>query len=87
MLSVSNKDLRFIRSALDVARESRMLMRHGCVVAQGSKMIGWGVNSERNVFSDKFITNTCSCHAEMCAIRNALKHKRILIKGYQIPQV
>lgn len=83
---VSNKDFKFMGKALDYASNSKMLMKHGCVVSQGSKIIGWGVNSERNAFSDKFITNTCSCHAEMCAIRNALKNKRILIKGYQIPQ-
>lgn len=83
---ISNKDRGYIQLALEKARSSKMLMKHGCVVVQGSKYIGYGVNNERNYFNDKFITNTCSCHAEMCGIRNALKNKRILIKGYQIPK-
>ena len=74
-MEVSKKDEKFIDAALQVADKSSMLMKHGCVVVESNKIIGSGCNNYRTQFSDKFITKACSCHAEMHALRSALKAK------------
>ena len=74
-MDVSKKDEKFIHAALQAADKSNMLMKHGCVVVESNKIIGSGCNNYRTQFSDKFITKACSCHAEMQALRSALKAK------------
>lgn len=76
MLSVSNKDMKFINMAYDVSTKSTMTMKHGCVITCNNKFISTGYNSKRNKFSN-IIPSCCSCHAEMDALRNALKNKKI----------
>jgi len=75
MLQVTKKDQKFISIAFDAAENSNMLMRHGCVVVDSNKIVGVGWNNYRTQFSDKFTGKTCSCHAEMHALREALKRK------------
>jgi len=75
-MDIHKKDIKFIDLAFDVASKSTMKMQHGSVVVKGNKMIASGYNSERTSFSDGFTGKTCSCHAEMAALRNALKPKR-----------
>jgi tRNA(Arg) A34 adenosine deaminase TadA len=87
--SISNKDSTFIHRALEVAKGSEMLMRHGCVVTDGHKFISHGVNSYRNRFNDWCREDQCSCHAEMDALRKAyhIKKNSFVVhsrKGYQI---
>lgn len=72
---ISNKDINFLVKAASVSRKSTMLMRHGCVVVENNKIVATGYNTYRTRFKDKFVVNSCSCHAEMHALRNALKSK------------
>lgn len=74
-LNISSKDRKFIEAAMEAAEKSKMLMKHGCVVVNSNRIIGTGYNNYRNSFNDGFIENTCSCHAEMHALRNAIKVK------------
>ena len=69
---LSKKDFTFVNRAIDECAKSTMLMKHGCVVADGRKILACGHNHYRTQFGDKFIGESCSCHAEMDAIRRAL---------------
>jgi deoxycytidylate deaminase len=75
MLDISNKDMKFINMAYDISTNSTMLMKHGCVVTCNNKYISSGYNSKRNQFNDNIIPDCCSCHAEMDALRKAIKVK------------
>ena len=75
MLNISNKDMKFINMAYDVSLNSSMLMKHGCVVTCNNKYISSGYNSKRNKFNDNIISKCFSCHAEMDALRKAIKIK------------
>lgn len=81
-MSLTKNDYKFINEALNVANCSTMLMKHGCVVVEGNKIIGRGWNNYRNRFNDKFIGKSCSCHAEMHALRQVL---RVKTKGKSSP--
>lgn len=79
---ITNKDRKYISSALDIAQNSNMLMKHGCVVVENNRIVGKGWNMMRNQFkenftgvSGNFIGVSCSCHAEMYALRQALRTK------------
>ena len=70
---ISNKDFSFINKAFQVSTKSTMLMRHGCVIVENNRIVGTGYNSYRTQFGDKFIKASCSCHAEMHALREVMK--------------
>ena len=72
---LTNKDHRHIARAKTEALKSLMLMRHGCVVANGNKVVATGYNSYRTRFGDNFINKSCSCHAEMDALRKVLRYR------------
>ena len=74
-MDLSSKDMKHVNRAMDECRHSTMLMRHGCIVADGTKVLSSGHNHYRTRFGDKFITQSCSCHAEMDALRKAVKSK------------
>lgn len=74
-IMISQKDFGFINCALEACNKSTMLMRHGCVVVENNSIIGTGHNSYRTRFGDKFVQESCSCHAEMHALREAMKKK------------
>ena len=65
---LSSSDQTFINLAINEAEKSSLLMKHGCVVVKKGKIVGRGFNSSRTASKDKFI-NSCSCHAEMAALR------------------
>ena len=70
----SNKDHLLISRAQEVACKSPMQMRHGCVLARGSKVISTGFNNYGTAFSSSptsFDSPLCSCHAEMSALYRA----------------
>ena len=75
MMSISNKDFNYINVAIEASTKSTMLMRHGCVVVENNKIVGTGYNSYRTRFGDRFVNETCSCHAEMHALRETMKMK------------
>lgn len=74
-MEVTKKDMNFINVAFELATKSDMLMKHGCVIVRNNKIIGKGYNSLRTQFNDNFIGESCSCHAEMHALREAVKTK------------
>jgi deoxycytidylate deaminase len=74
-MKVSNKDMKYINMAYNECDNSTMLMKHGCVITCNNKYISKGYNSKRNKFNDNIIPSCCSCHAEMDALRKAIKVK------------
>ena len=70
---LSNKEEKFIAKASQYAQQSTMYNRHSCVVVLNGVEIANGYNSKRNYSRDGFIDQCYSCHAEVCALRNAVK--------------
>ena len=70
---ISSRDQHFASLAATCAHKSTMLMRHGCVAVANGRVVSQGYNHDRSYSSDGFIHNTCSCHAEIHAIRQIHK--------------
>tara|TARA_Y100000590_G_scaffold462291_1_gene626019 strand:- start:1294 stop:1566 length:273 start_codon:yes stop_codon:yes gene_type:complete len=68
--SNTNKHQRLASLAFNESQKSDLLFRHGCVISRGRQVIARGHNNYRTHSSDGFINNTCSCHAEVDALRN-----------------
>jgi len=68
------RDEKFIELAGRCAAQSTLLSRHGCVLVVHGKPVSYGVNHTRNYSHDRIIQGY-SCHAEMDALRNAIKRK------------
>ena len=68
-MDITKKDKAHIERAIYESRRSTMMMKHGCVIATGSKIVATGYNNLRTRFSNKFIEESCSCHAEIDALR------------------
>lgn len=81
-MDITKKDKKFINDAIEASKNSTMLMKHGCVVVENNRVIAKGWNNYRTRFNDNFIGKSCSCHAEMHALRQVLKTK---IKGKASP--
>jgi len=83
--NLSNNELAFINCALNEALKSPVLMRHGAVAVAHGKVLGRGYNHYRSYSKDNFISNTCTCHAEIASLRNMFhcckKHTNNSIKG------
>jgi pyrimidine deaminase RibD-like protein len=79
----SVKDARYMELAVREAYKSEMYTRHGCIIVVNGKIIGRGHNNYRTVFADGFVQGSCSCHAEMDALRNAFKEKKCIAKAKQ----
>ena len=69
-MSVSNREQAFINAAAVQAEKSDILMRHGCIAVANGKIMGRGYNHRRTKSKDAFIQNSCTCHAEMGALRD-----------------
>lgn len=69
--SISKQDYNFLYQAFHQAQLSPVLMRHGAIATANGKIIGRGFNNYRTYSRDNFINNTCTCHAEIAALRNA----------------
>ena len=67
---ISANDMKFINVAANMAMKSPVLMRHGAVAVVSGKILGKGHNHYRSISRDGFITNTCTCHAEIASLRN-----------------
>ena len=67
---LSNTDHKFICNATEEALKSTVLMRHGAVAVANGKIVGRGHNHYRTSSKDCFINNTCTCHAEIAALRS-----------------
>ena len=73
---ISKNSFRFINAAIKEAHKSNILQKHGCVIVISGKIISRGFNNHRNQSNDGFLNNTCTCHAEISAIRNFYKFKK-----------
>ncbi len=74
-MQLTQTDWKHIQKSILISFQSRMMMKHGCVLLEGNKVISTGYNHYRTKFRDDFIGTSCSCHAEMDALRNALRVK------------
>lgn len=88
---ISAKDSTFINCAAFEATKSPVLMRHGAVAVANGKVLGRGHNHYRTTSKDHFISNTCTCHAEIASLRNMFhscgtntygKHSNSIKVGY-----
>ena len=59
----------YLSHAANEARKSTLLSQHGCVAVANGKIMARGHNTTRTQSQDGFICNTCSCHAEIAALR------------------
>ncbi len=91
-MMLSNKDANFIIQAGNEAQKSPVLMRHGSVAVVGGKILGRGHNHYKGHSKDGFITNSCTCHAEIASLRNMFhtcgtntygKHSNNIKVGYE----
>ena len=78
---MSNKSEQFCALATSHAKMSPMLQKHGCVAVVNGKVVGKGFNNYRNYSKDGFMRTCCSCHAEVAAIRDALKHMKLRLEN------
>ena len=67
---ITTSEIRFINMAIQEAQKSPVLMRHGALAVTSGKIMGRGHNHYRTNSKDNFISNTCTCHAEIAALRN-----------------
>lgn len=74
MTVLSRCDYQFLSLASLEASKSTQQHRHGAVAVINGKIRGRGHNSGRTKSCDGFINNTCSCHAEVAAIRNVFQN-------------
>ena len=72
MMKPTKKDYTMMERAIQMSHTSPMLMRIGCVIANGKKVAASGCNHYRTQYSDGITCETCSCHAEMDALRRLL---------------
>ena len=70
MTILSTTDQAYMSHAAHEATKSDLQSRHGCIAVINGRIMGRGHNSSRTHSCDGFIKNTCSCHAEMAALRN-----------------
>ena len=68
--NLSNNEQSYINYAVNEALKSPVLMRHGAVAVAHGKIMGRGHNHYRTHSKDQFISNTCTCHAEIASLRN-----------------
>ena len=67
--SISASDANYLSAAAEEAKKSTLLSQHGCVAVVNGKIMARGHNSLRTQSIDGFMSNSCSCHAEMDTLR------------------
>lgn len=70
---LSKQEEKYIANASHYATLSPMANHHGCIVVVNGQEVGRGYNNYRNYSRDKIISDCLSCHAEISAVRNAIK--------------
>ncbi len=70
---VSVTDENYLSHAAYEASKSKLLSQHGCIAVANGKIFGSGHNSCRTQSQDGFICKSCSCHAEIAALREVFK--------------
>ena len=70
MTVLSVTDQTYLSYAANESLKSNLQSRHGCIAVASGRIMGRGHNSLRTHSNDGFIKNTCSCHAEIAALRD-----------------
>jgi deoxycytidylate deaminase len=70
MIEITCKDDKLLSAASYEAKKSPCRTKHGCVAVISGKIIATGHNHYRNPSSDGFVCESCTCHAEMDALRS-----------------
>jgi tRNA(Arg) A34 adenosine deaminase TadA len=70
---ISSSDFKFLEAARCESFRSPVSMKHGCVAVVNGRIMATGHNHYRTSSKDGFICNSCTCHAEMDALRNMNK--------------
>jgi tRNA(Arg) A34 adenosine deaminase TadA len=87
MSGLSVIDYNYLATAAQEAKKSQLQSRHGCIAVANGKIRGRGHNSSRTQSCDGFIANTCSCHAEIAALRNVWHSSSSNTHGKFNPQI
>lgn len=70
MSDLSIKQQKIFCHAYELAQESSMLFRHGCLAVRSGKIIARGCNTYKCYSArDMFLQRSCSCHAEVNVLR------------------
>lgn len=64
------KHEKFISEAAHEANKSQIYHQHGCVIVCNGRIVAKGHNHSRCTSSDGLIKDTCTCHAEIAALRS-----------------
>ena len=74
----TNRDEKYACMALHAANNSNMKYhQHGCIAVADGTILASGCNSYGSSSKDKYLQNTCTCHAEADVMR---KIERLLVK-------
>ncbi len=74
---MSKQDEKYMALASHYASLSAMRSRHGSVIVLHGSIVAWGYNHDRNYYKDKRIGHPMSCHAEMSALRDAIRKLKL----------
>lgn len=66
---LSSKDYNNAVIAANIAEESEMTSRHGCVATNNGTILAKASNCIRSVSKEGFLGDQCSCHAEVHTLR------------------
>ena len=74
----SNSDARYISLAVQEATKSPISFQLGCIAVVSGKIVARGCNNYRTYSKDGMIGTSCSCHAEIDAMRSAMKKSKVV---------
>ena len=72
-MKFTNRDAKFVDLAIKEAEKSELRAHVGCVAVVSGKVAAKGHNNYRTYSKDGLIQETCSCHAEIDALRKCYK--------------
>jgi len=67
--SCDDKQIMYFKKCIQLAQHSNLTHKHGCVIVLNDRVIGVGHNYKENN-----LTNGCSVHAEICAMKSVKKN-------------
>jgi deoxycytidylate deaminase len=77
---VSQRKQRFIVLAIEEAKKSTMLFKHGCVAVWSGKAVAAGYNQLRNYSKHRFVQKCYCLHAEVACLMSIKPQQRHMIK-------
>lgn len=72
-MKFTNHDAKYLELAIKEAEKSELRAHVGCVAVVSGKVVAKGHNNYRTYSKDGLIQETCSCHAEIDALRKCYK--------------